>query len=172
MRRSWVVLIVLLLAPSLAAADAVVLKNGKTKEGKIIEETDEHVLIDSKEDGMVMEVKRSDISIIDRAVEAGTPTKGSVGFFSTSPRKRKKKSWFPELAKEDATVLPTDTQAESEPEKPGGMDQAGILSKLESYFQEWTQKNPETSRWMDGLIKSFKGKSDEFDRAVDAAKNS
>ena len=167
MKRAWVVFAALLLLPLSASADTLVLRSGQNKKGRVVHETDKQILFDSQTDGAVIEVQRSDISILDRDPGAAAEqNKGSVSFFTTSEKKKKRaKSFFdgPETGKE-----PTSTEEEARSE--GKPDQAAMFGVMENYFQDWLKKNPEMEKFLSELVQKFKGKSEDFDQAVEAAK--
>lgn len=153
-----------------AHADILQMRSGEYKRGKILRETPDEVLFDSENDGAIVEVKKSEISIIDRETVTAGGT-GGLNFVSVAPKKQKAKpaakpSFFERISK------PTDAKEEAGAAKMFAPEQqSAMLDKAEKMFQDLMAKNPQMRQWLDDIVKNLDIKSKELDKVVEAAKD-
>ena len=142
------------------------MRSGGEKRGKILAEDDRQVLLDSETDGSVIEVQRSDISILEREDSEKRSTGGYLSFYSTVPKKKRKPEPEPHyLTGADSSVKASRMFAtESSEEKPTAMD------KLDTMFQDFMDKHPEIEKGLKGLMDKAIKDSSELDKLVAAAK--
>lgn len=165
MRRAVSIALLLAFAPFPALADTVKLKSGETKTGTVIAQEDDHILFKSESDATVVEIPRDSISILDGPVG---DKKGSVGFFSTVPKKKKKAKGAPFRTLAQA-MDPNGkaTQNEIEEEESGPT----TFEKLDSMFTEWMEKHPEAAKWFQDMADKSIKDSDRLDALANAAKS-
>ena len=163
--RAWYVLLLCFVC-SVSFADTLVMKSGENKKGKIIQETDKTVLFNSQADGLVVEIPKSSIAIVDRDVSK-TP-QGALQFFSAAPRKSKAVIDLPPpnigSAQPDLEEPPA---AEPEPPVSG---QAAAMQTLLKKVEDWVRSHPEAEKYIQSWAGKFKGNQDEVDKLVKKAK--
>ena len=126
-----------------AFADVLKFKEGGSKTGRILAESEGQVLFQDA-DGAVTEFPASSISILDRA-DTSQKT-GQVSFYTNSPRKKKKT--VPKF-----NLLPA-VHSDKNEDKPevqlpsGGLEEAS-LQKLDNMLQGWLEKHPEAKKWLE-----------------------
>lgn len=170
MRRGLVLSACVMLISQTVMADTVLLKTGESKKGKVLEETESKVLFDSQETGSVVEIPKISITLIDRDVLDG-PSKGSVSFFSESPKsKRSKEDHSSKMRKSLAIMEDGDSQTGLAPKDPLG--QAEQFKRLEQIIEKWLAAHPEFMKVLRDVVEKFKSKSDEMDKVVKVAQNS
>ena len=170
--RAWTVLLLCFVCET-SFADTLVLKSGESKKGKVLEETEKSVLFNSQADGLVTEVPRSEIAIVDKDVTSGSaPAKGSVQFFSVAPKKQevKKKSFFEMLEKEggDATEKSLETKRSQEG-KEEAPDQAAVLQPLIKVIAGWLHNHPEAENYVQEWKERSKNNKEDLDKLAKTA---
>ena len=168
MKPSLRTVFLFLLVCQTAFADTLVMKSGDNKKGKILEETDTKILFQSKAEGLVVEVPKSDISIIDR--DESLKQKGFVQLFSSPPpKKKKKRNWLdPEIpGASEKNISPTKKASASEEES---FDPESAFQSVQKTLLDWLQTHPEAKKFIREWMKKFNGKSDEMDKLMRAAK--
>ncbi len=167
MRTAAALLALFLLPGTLAQADTLKMKNGQTKEGRILAENDGQILF-QQSNGDVSEVAATSVSIIDRAVVPGGKA-GQVSFFTTSPRKKKKAAPPPseETAPVDASVTLPALEGMS---KPPAQDPS--LDNMDRMLQDWLEKHPDMKEWLETAADKAIKRSAEMNDLLDQAKQS
>lgn len=164
--RVFLMALSLLMFSRMAYADILEMKSGEYKRGKILKETSDTFLFDSENDGSVVEVRKKDVSIMERDQAAGEK-KGGLSFFSVAPKRevdRPASIW-------DRMMKPSATKKKdplSDILSAEGQDRS--WDKIEKLFQELLSKNPEWQKWLDDLMKNMDAKSGEMQKLFDAAK--
>ncbi len=158
----WVAVLVfgITLFQSTAFADVLRFKSGKTKTGRILAESKEHILFQDI-DGALCEIVPSDISILDRGNVSGNG--GHVSFYSTSPRKKKKPT-----PKHPQIIGATNGFSGTPPTSvPTGMDSQGTsLSDLKKRLDLWLERYPESREWLESATKDDSLKSIDMEWAL------
>ncbi len=156
-----------------ALADTLVLKSGENKKGKILEEGETKILFDSQKDGMVIEVPRSNISIVDR--DEGLKQKGFLQTFSTSPKNKKIKKNFwggeDEEEKQSKTIF-SESGVEAKPmfNVESSADHGFSFDSIEKMIDHWLQDHPETNKLIQEWKARFKDQSEDLEKMVRVAK--
>ena len=161
MRRGAAFFAILLLSASCAFADTLVLKSGEKKQGKILEDDNKRILF-KQTDGMVVEVPRSTISIVDHEwTNADLKKHGFLSLFSTPPPSKKKHQF----------LVVGDSVGPPEHQEPGQqLNQAASFGKFETFIERWLKEHPAFTKHLEETIQKFKGKEADMDELVKAAK--
>ena len=162
--------LVLCLVCEPAFADTLVMKSGENKKGKILEETEKSVLFNSQADGVVTEVPKSDISIVDHDPAPGEPQKSKfLSEFSTTVPKKRYQSLA--IKKDEA---PPDKDPLSFFAKPGNKqapsDQSASFQAFTKMIIDWLSAHPETQKLLPEWLGKLKSKEGELDKLAKVAK--
>ena len=170
MKRAVIIFTLLFLTAGSSWADTIVLKSGENKKGNIIEEGSDKILFNSTTDGAVIEIPRSDITILDKDPSSGSiAKKGSVSFFTEAPKKAREKRTRQVLhVNGDSSVQAV--EEEVVPDKKDLLADVASITSLEEYIDEWLKDHPEAKKIVDDFKKKFQANSDELDKAIVSAK--
>ena len=164
------VVLLLCLVCEVSFADTLVMKSGENKKGKILEETEKSILFNSQADGVVVEVPRYNIAIIDKDLPEGkVPAKGSLQVFSAIPRKKadEASSENPLKDKRPLEIL-LGKDLPSSPQKKKS-DQAASFQSFTKLIEEWIRSNPEAEKYIQEWMTKFKIREEELDKVIKVA---
>lgn len=146
------------------ADDVVQLKSGERMEGKILAETETDILMDSESDGVMIEIPKNTVSILDRTPDPDAP-EGQVSFYTAVPKKHKppsagsrgKFTGAAQTLQRDATPLE-------------GEDTSPSFDMLDKMFQSWLEKHPKFREWLESLEDRAIQQAAQLNQLADAAK--
>ena len=167
--RVWAVFLLCLICET-AFADTLVMKSGENKKGRILEETEKSVLFNCEADGVVVEVPKNTIAIVDRDIQnQESPSKGSVQVFSVPPKKKTK--WVPREPEQegDLIAMPPNKPVSGDPNDPLA-GQAANFQSFVKLIEDWVRSHPEAEKYIQEWMKKFSGKEDEIEKLIKTAK--
>lgn len=153
------------LAAPLALADTLVYKTGENIKGKILDEDDAHVLF-KREDGLVVDVPRSKITIVDKDIVSDAAPQGAVNVFTEAPNKKPYK-----------LLVVGDSSAPESPRKKASSDASAnspgtgsniSFEAIAKFIEKWLADHPEIEEKMKDFLDRSKGGSDELEKMAKA----